>query len=214
MVVTWLKEKSVLQQFTEGPQERPAVRIRVGLNVGGFLGLGSPSRPASRWPEGAVPPGPFPQSRRPPVSVRWPFCLAFAGTAALSEGFGVKPPGGVLGVCRTHLPLALCVFSELSTPLLEAGCPGALFREAWGAPGVGFLSRDQQRMAFIQGRTDPIFLTTHPVGPRPPAALSPGAGRRPPLTVRAGGPSRLALGSPLCLVLGEPASQPSVNRSS
>lgn len=63
---------------------------------------------------------------------------------------------------------ALC-----SAPLSEAGCPGALFRGARGARGVGFQSRDQQRTAFIQGRTEPIFLTTHPVGPRPPAGLSP-----------------------------------------
>lgn len=81
--------------------------------------------------------------------------------------------GGVLGVrCLASLsPRALRALC--SAPLSEAGCPGALFQGARGARGVGFQSRDQHRTAFIQGRTEPISLTTHPVGPRPPAGLSP-----------------------------------------
>lgn len=143
------------------------------LSVSDLLSLGSPSRPASPWSEGAVAPGPFPQPRGPPVSVSWPFRSAFVDRAALSEAFGAKPSGGVLGVrCLASLsPRALRALC--SAPLSEAGCPGALFRGARGARGVGFQSRDQHRTAFIQGRTEPISLTTHPVGPRPPAGLSP-----------------------------------------
>lgn len=127
MVIPWLKEKSILQQFTERAQERPGVRIRMDLSVSDLLSLGSPSRSASPWSEGAVAPGPFPQPRGPPVSVSWPFCLAFVSTAALSEAFGAKPSGGVLGVrCLASLsPRALRALC--SAPLSEAGCPGALF---------------------------------------------------------------------------------------